>query len=134
MVPAQIKNNRVASPGYTTGATILVSRRELDTIKYAAMAKVSRKKHPVMWEFFSSGSNVSQMFESCDLKAYCIDVDYNWARRSKGIRGDVRTFDLRKWPSRDFVWASPPCVGLNHAQEKIVTESSEMHKMIALSK
>ena len=48
-VPALVKDNEAVSPGYTTGATILVSRRDLDPLEYAAMAKVSTKKPLVMW-------------------------------------------------------------------------------------
>ena len=52
MVPALVRNDEAGSPGYTTGATILVSRRDLDPLEYAAMAKVSTKKPLVMWELF----------------------------------------------------------------------------------
>ena len=41
MVPALVKYNEAGSPGYTTGATILVSRRDVGATEYAAMAKVS---------------------------------------------------------------------------------------------
>jgi hypothetical protein len=48
MVPALVKDDEAGSPGYTTGATILVSRRDLDPLEYAVMAKVSTKKPLVM--------------------------------------------------------------------------------------
>ena len=75
MVPVLVRNDEAGSPGYTTGATILVSRRDLDPLEHAAMAKVSTKKPLVMWELFSGSGNVSRMFESYGFKAYCIDID-----------------------------------------------------------
>ena len=75
MVPALVKDDEAGSPGYTAGATILVSRSDLDPLEYAAMAKVSKKKPLVMWELFSGSGNVSCMFESYGFKAYCIDID-----------------------------------------------------------
>ena len=52
IVPALVKDNEAGSPGYTTGATILISRCDLEPLEYAATAKVSKKSHLSCGNFF----------------------------------------------------------------------------------
>ena len=52
MVSALVKDNEAGSPGYTAGATILVSRSDLDPLEYAARAKVSTISHWSCGNFF----------------------------------------------------------------------------------
>ena len=52
IVPALVKDNEASFPDYTTGATILASRCDLEPIEYKAMANVSTKSHLSCGNFF----------------------------------------------------------------------------------